>query len=396
MAAPLKKIDVMMTEISQYKVLHHFSQKLYEAFKRAGIESRLLTPAGREKILLSDPPQLTVSFNALSLQSEGDLICDLLKIPHLSILVDPPHWGGVSVMQSPYIILGCDDQYGCTFLESLQYSRHLFIPHAVEIDLKPGPDSERIYDVSLPATYIDFETERNSWADRFPEPVVHLMEETAEEAFTDTDFSFVPIFVSNFYGAARRYHLGDLPSGIFFDALQSLERYVKGRDRGWLAKALRNVSVHVFGNTVSKNSWKSYLGEDHPNIHIHDGIDFDEAIEIMKKSKIVLNPSLKNKQGSHERFFTGTACGALVISSDSPYLREQFIENEEALLYKPTHLEALEPKIQYLLANEEKRRSIVEKARKKVMAHHTWDARIKQFLPQLAEMVQKIRKGKGT
>ncbi len=174
--------------------------------------------------------------------------------------------------------------------------------------------------------------------------------------------------------------------------MQSLEKYIKGRERSALIKGIKKVPVHIFSNTDQETTWKTYLGDDHPNIHVHDAVNFEEAIEIMKRSKILLNPQAKNRYGAHERFFTGTACGALVISSESQYLKSEFIEHEEIVFYSHLHLEKLNSILTYYLAHDEERAMLVEKARTKVMAHHTWDSRIKALLPQLYMMVEDIIK----
>jgi hypothetical protein len=396
---PINKIDVLMTDTSQYNVLHHFSQKLYEALKRSGYDSRLLTRNNRLDILTKDPPELTVSFNGLPAMEGEAIMCDLLKVPHLAILVDPPFWGSVYIIDSPYIILGCDDVYSCTFLEQLKFSRTLFIPHAVEPELAPDPLLEKIYDVTLLATFIDYKAERASWKIQFPLQIVRIMEEAAEESFAEPNVSFFQAYVSNFYALARKYSLGELSSSVFFDSLQSLEKYVKGKDRAQLIKALEGYPVHIFGNTLHKMNWKSYLGDRYPHIQVHESVNFAQAIDIMKRSKILLNPSLKNQYGTHERFFAGTACGALVVSSESHFLKSNFKENEEVILYQHSHLDTLNLIIKDLLQNEAKRTAIAEKARAKVMLHHTWDARIQKFMPIVQEFINQIKastKGQGT
>ncbi len=380
---PIQRIDVLMTDISQYSVLHHFSKKLHEALMRAGYQSRLLTRQNRRDILLQDPPQLTIAFNGLPAMEGEAILCDLIKIPHLAILVDPPYWGGVFIIKSPYMMLGCDDEYGCTFLEHLNFQRSLFIPHAVEPELVPDPKLEKIYEVTLLATFIDYEAEMDSWKDKFPPQLVGILQEAAQETFEDPSISFIQSFMSNFYTNARKYDLAHLPSNLFFEALQGLEKYIKGKDRALLIKSLEGFPVHIFGHTTDKTNWKTYLGNKYPHVHVHEAVDFEQALEIMKRSKIVLNPSLKNKQGSHERFFSGTSCGALVISSESEYLKTHFTPQQEVLMYQHTHLKDLNAVIQGLLQDEANRNTITEKARAKVQQHHTWDARIRDFMPKI-------------
>jgi spore maturation protein CgeB len=389
--APFKRIDVFMTVMSQYNLLHHFSRKLYEAIKRTGINCRLLAFDELSRKLAEDPPELTIAFNGVPEVEGHQFLCEVLKIPHLAILVDPPHCGAVYVIKCPYVMLGCDDQYCCTFLEGFNFHRNIFIPHAVEMELKPDPAIEKIYDVVLLGTYDDYEAEKAPWNSLYPAPIVKLMEETAEKALQDPHLSFINIFIADFHNIVREHSLENLSSVKLFDALETLEKYIKGRDRALLIKGLKDVPVHIFSNTTQKTTWSTYLGDGYPHIHLHDAVNYEEAIEIMKRSKIMLNPQVKNRYGAHERFFTGTACGALVISSESQYLRSQFIENEEIVFYKHSHLDELNSVIKHYLAHDEERNLIVEKARDKVMKHHTWDARLKTLLPRLAEIVEEMK-----
>ena len=69
--------------------------------------------------------------------------------------------------------------------------------------------------------------------------------------------------------------------------------------------------------------WKKYF-EKQSNIIVHDAVPYAESLEIMKQSKIVLNSSIKNKFGAHERIFAGLASGALVLTNENIYLKEYF------------------------------------------------------------------------
>jgi spore maturation protein CgeB len=390
MKLPFQRIDVFMTVTSQYNVLHHFCEKFYEALKRTGINCRLLAFEDLAQKLLEDPPELTIAFNGVPEVQNHQFLCNVLKIPHLAILVDPPHCGAVYVIDSPYIMLGCDDQYGCTFLESLNFHRSIFIPHAVEKEIKPDPSIEKIYDVVLLGSYDDYEAQKATWNHSYPEPIVKLMEDTAEKTLSDPKLSFINYFSSEFYNIVREYSLQNLSIVKLFDAMESLEKYIKGRDRSALIKSIKNVPVHIFSKTDQETTWSSFLGNDNPNIHVHEGVKYKEAIEIMKRSKILLNPQVKNRYGAHERFFTGTACGAMVISSESQYLKNEFIEREEIEFYSHSNLENLNSMLTYYLVHDEERNILVEKARTKVMAHHTWDERVKALLPQLSGLVADI------
>lgn len=100
----------------------------------------------------------------------------------------------------------------------------------------------------------------------------------------------------------------------------------------------------------------------------------------MKNSQILLNSSPMFKLGAHERIFYGLGCGALVISNETPWLNDHFINGEDILMYQVKKLPEMNQKIKYLLNNKEERISCTRKGQNKVLLHHTWDVRAKELL----------------
>jgi spore maturation protein CgeB len=110
----------------------------------------------------------------------------------------------------------------------------------------------------------------------------------------------------------------------------------------------------------------------------------------MKQSKIVLNSSIKNKFGAHERIFTGLAAGALVITNENDYLKKYFTHDIDIAFYQFNNLNQINETIHAYLSDEEKREQVVENGREIVMSFHTWDARIKTFEKELFPLIEKM------
>src|ERR1700722_4046614 len=88
-------IDLFMPRLSRYHVLHNFTSKLCEALKRQGQNCKLHTVAKEQEAsfftaLAANPRDFTLTFNSIPPSDEGIFLWDMLKIPHLSILVDSP------------------------------------------------------------------------------------------------------------------------------------------------------------------------------------------------------------------------------------------------------------------------------------------------------------------
>lgn len=385
----IKRIDLLLACQSQYHVLDHFCTKMYEALCRAGYSCRLLGMNGALQKLGEDPPDLTISFNGVPTTISNVFVCDYLLIPHLTCLVDPPYRSR-GAMTSPYIILACDDKSGCDYLKSKKFDLYTFMPHAVEPEISPDPLHEPVYDAVLLATFIDYEVRRFKWRLNYPPVLSNILEQAADLTFTDETTSFMEAFQR--LAAEKSKELESLPGKINYPQLYSdLELYVKGRDRAELVKSIRDAEVHVFGSGFQGYTWKRYLGKEHPNIIVHDGVEYSEALEIMKKSKIVLNCNIKNKYGAHERIFAGMACGGLVLTNENPYLKEYFQDGQNILFYKNGQKGSVNEKVMEYLRDDAKRKRAAEQGREIVMRYHTWDKRVADLIKDLEPLMQKIK-----
>lgn len=379
----LHKIDLLSPRTSQYDVLHHFTRKLYEAFVRAGYSCRLLEKEEQLEIPKKDPPDLSIGFNGAPRNSSGQLFCDFLKVPHLACLVDPPYHF-LYLYNSPFVITACDDRMGCRLLKTLGLQRTLFLPHAVEPELLQEKPLEPHFDVVMLATFIDFEKRRKEWRGKYPAPICKGMDSAAEMAFADPKVSFIAAFdlvMEGLHSSGKNFKEVNIN-----EVLQDLEYYIKGRDRVELAKAVK-APLHLFGGSIDTLGWKDYF-YGRKNIHVHSPVNYSQALQVMKRSRILLNPSFKNKEGAHERVFAGLASGALVVTTESQYLRDRFTENKELVYYRHPHLETVQGDIEKYLSDESLRQSIVEKGCLKIKEGETWDHRadtIAKELPKLAE-----------
>jgi spore maturation protein CgeB len=204
------------------------------------------------------------------------------------------------------------------------------------------------------------------------------MEEAAQVALMDDHTSFMTALAKNLDPVACPY------------VFEEVELYIKGMDRLRLLKAFEGHRVHVFGGGIGNADWKKLLKK-HSNLIVHPSVSYDQALEIMKQSKIVLNSSIKNKQGAHERIFTASACGAVVVTNDNPLLREYF-KDGEMVFYQENNLNQLDSIADKLLKNEKYRSEIAAAGRGRVMQEHTWDHRVHHLLSQITLHLKKIKR----
>lgn len=264
------------------------------------------------------------------------------------------------------------------------------MPHAIESTLAPDPDAKREYDVVMLASCIDFEGIRAAWKKKFPAPLCQAMEDAADLALSDQVTPYYQAFVQ-----ALDKQVG-LQSGInpqtidFVGVLDEIEMYIRGKDRFELINAIKDAKVDLFGSADGQSGWRKYLAHKR-NVVIHDPVPFEQALAIMKHSKIVLNSCPWIKNGGHERIFAGLACGALVITNENVYMREQFKDGESIVFYQHRKWDKANHRVNEYLENSAKRKLVAEKGREQVMRNHTWDRRAEQLIKELPPLLASIR-----
>lgn len=387
----ITKVDVVLPNHSQYGVQEHFTHKIAEAFRRRGLSCRELAGKDRFLVPFNDPPQLTFFINGCIKMNSKHYLCDWLQVPHVTYIIDPPVRFS-QFLDSSHMILACDDRSSCSFLDIIKYPYSVFMPHAVEQELTFDATQERIYDISIQSSFIDCEAQRRLWAGKFPSKIYRAMEEALSATLADETTPFLMALIQ---ALSSRFEL-DLRNVEAFKnpmiqaAFEEVEMYIKGRDRLDLISEVSKLNVvHVFGNEES--AWKQYF-QNQPNVVIHPAVSYQEALNVMKQSRIVLNSSIKNKHGAHERIFSGLACGAVVVTNENVYLKENFIHGEDLILFRRSNFAAMNEDIKNLLHHEKRRKEMAETGRTKVMAHHTWDHRIDKLLKDIAPLIDKMPK----
>jgi hypothetical protein len=382
-----------MPPLSTYGVLHHFTQKMYEALLRNGVKARLLEakrndPGSFLKTLFEDPPECTLSFNGLLPDNQGRFFCDMIRIPHVACLVDSPN-SFMPLTQSDYTIMTCVDKASVDFFKGMGYSNALFMPHGVERDLLPEAHDKREYDVVVLSSCIDYEKIRSQWKQKYPAALCKAIEETVERALEDSSKPYYQLFAESVDKQVSGGAAIDPQKIDFVEVLDDVEMYIKGKDRVDLVKSIKDAKVDIFGSSDGHTGWKKLLG-DKRNVTVHDAVPFEQALAIMKHSKIVLNSCPWIHYGGHERIFAGMGCGALVITNENDYLKKQFQDGDSIVFYQQGRLDKANHRVNEYLENSGKRQQIAEKGRAAVMKSHTWDNRAAQLIKELPALLKSI------
>lgn len=384
----IRRIDLFMPTRSQYGVLHYFTQKLYEALLRAGVNCRILeaekqNPRPFLTQLFSDPPDCTLSFNGVLPDNEGRFLCEMIKIPHVCMLVDSP-LQFIPLAQSSYNILACVDKGACQFFKNLQDKDTLFIPHAADNALSYVNDANRPHEVLVLASCIDYEEIEKNWKAQHPKALNEAILEAAAITRSDQKTYFADALVQAIDKCVKNHAEIDIDQIDFITILDELEAYIIGYDRIRLIRAITDAPIAIYGNT--QEIWEKYVGTQ-PNCTLHNALPFDKAFQKMKEAKILLNSCIVTKEGGHERIYTGMACGAVVITNENGYMKETFQDGENVIFYTEQTLDTINQKVNDLLKDEPKRARIAKAGSNVVHMHHTWDQRVETLLKELEKLI---------
>lgn len=382
-----------LVNFNLYESKRHFTKKLSEAMERKGIKTRIIDvdeqpfEANMASEIQRDRPDFTCSFNSFDPMPNGKFPWDIIKIPHLSILVDPALYA-TQLTNSPYSVISCVDRSDCRAVLSHRFDNVFFLPHGVEKDLEKGKE-KRIYDVVFLGSCYDYEGLRAYWQKELPTRVSQVLDDAIQLVLSDSPLSLAESLVTAWNAA--KLPPGDVDfSKLFF----YLDNYTRGKDRVELIRSIRNAKIHIFGELVAdhpacKKGWSHYLSNQ-TNVIIHPSVTFTEGLNILKQSKISLNSMPFFKQGSHERILTGLACGAWPITSFSTFWNIHFKDKEDLFIYQPGHWNKINEQVEQMLDNEKLRAEQADRGRLKVMNAHTWDNRVDQLLESLPPILKSI------
>jgi spore maturation protein CgeB len=390
----IKRIDIFMPPLSQYGVLQTMTKDIYAAMLRAGVNCRLLiaqydNPQPFLESIFSNPPECTLSLNGLLPDKEGNFFCDMINIPHVAMLLCSPNQF-TAMAQSSKNIITCPDEYAVHIFRELNCDNVLFLPHGVDRDILPGSEDERNYDVVFLGSCIDYEEIRRDWKKKYPKKLYNVLDEAANITLSNQETPYAEGFIASLRNNISKAEPLDLNQFHLMQILDELEMYICGKDRVELIRGIKDAKVDIFGS--GKNSgWEKYIGKGNSNVELHPPIPFEEAIQVMKKSKIVLNSSPWAKHGGHERIFTAIACGALLITSENPYMAKCFEDGKDIAYYYHGRWSEVNETVNSYLKDNIKRQRVAESSRKKVMEEHTWDHRVHILLDCLPEFLKKIQ-----
>lgn len=164
---------------------------------------------------------------------------------------------------------------------------------------------------------------------------------------------------------------------LLFKKMDSVIRALH-RQRVITAIADGGVKIDVFGD-----GW-DYLRDKliHPeNLIIHECVSYRQSVEIAAQAKISVNVMPWFKMGFHDRIATAMLNGCVSITDSSEYIKNNYTDGTDIVIYDLDNLQTLAQKIKRLIKNEDNSTfKLAIAGYKKAAKQDTWHNRAKWFL----------------
>lgn len=394
-------IKTIIYFIGVYDTLDLFTEELKNAFEGMGYSSFVYDAAVQQQSkqtlleLLSSraevqsgeaesQPDLSDSFAVVTFNNlgynldlpDGRNLWETYGIPYLNILMDHPFHYEKPLRNAPETsIVLCTDRnhvkYIRRFFKNIRQTD--FLPHAgVELWCKHKPLQERGIDVlyagALPIYTVakmipDFtsipEVDGEALAQNVLDELVHHPEKTTETAIEE-------------YLRSIRNDLSEERIQQIIVKMRFLDSYATSFFREQAVRLLVESGIRV---TAYGTGWDQCEWSDNPYLDYRGKVLAPQILPLMNDSKIVLNTMTWFKAGAHDRIFNGMLARSAVVTDDSTYLRREFTDGKELVMFSLKELGTLPERVFELFGHMESTQEMADCGYQAAKANHMWKSR---------------------
>lgn len=360
------------------------------AFRLNGVESHLVLMEGDD-----DLSGVVGKANELAAAGRQVLQFDLNATFTLPPSVEmPPHRRFTLLLDHPFFhmerVLACtgDVTIGVvdrTHMPALaDYGVDLpvrFVPHAgPDPDPAPRPMGERDIDVLYCAnlTPLIFEPVFNKELGQLSPSARDLTVETVNRVMAGQ---------GNIHAALREAcrdvsggPLSAFPAEELKRVLFLVEGLAVSLQRRDLVEALCRIpdrAVHIVGNIPDVLNLEALAPL--PNVRVHGMLPFEQVVEMMGRARILVNANFSITGGAHERIWQAMATGCVLLTNESGYMRDSFVEEEE-ILFMPGDMADLPSMVEERLRSPEQLDAMAARASAVYAREHLWKHRVAPIL----------------
>jgi hypothetical protein len=377
----MKKIIMFVGGIETQE---YFTKQLAKAFRKMGFEVFLFNLMEEEKEFqalcdfIENGSTVMITFNFHGLNQERSfytnkgIFWDINRIPCINIVLDHPFYYHkfLTSVQSLYYHISIDhghERYMQRFFPKIM--RGPFLPLA-GTQIMNKPLKERSMDIIFTGNYTPpkkFEQYITRINKEYADFYYGIIEDLIANPFMEMDVAFEKHLIREMNGLSEKDLKLCMENMIFIDL------YVRFYFRGLVIRTLveNGYKVHVYGS-----GWNMLECRKHENIIKHGPKDSLGCLYAIADSKISLNVMPWFKEGAHDRVFNSMLNGAVCISDESIWMREN-LKEDEIVFYYLSEIEKLPGMVGALLSNISGMEKIAYSGCQKAKALHTWEARAK-------------------
>lgn len=309
-------------------------------------------------------------------EEETENLWEFFRIPYLNILMDHPFHYEKPLRNAPETaIVLCTDRNHVKYIRRFFRNIHQvdFLPHAgVELRCKHKPIAERGIDVlyagALPIYTVakmipDLSSIREVDGEDMMQSVlsdlVHNPQKTTEQAIEE-------------YVKSKRNDVSDERLQEIIVKMRFVDSYATSFFREQAVRILVESGVQV---TAYGTGWNQCEWSDNPHLTYGGKVLAPQILPLMNDSKIVLNTMTWFKAGSHDRVFNGMLAGAAVVTDDSTYMRREFTDGRELVMFSLQDLATLPERVFDLFGHISHMQEMADCGYHAASEHHTWKNR---------------------
>ena len=281
--------------------------------------------------------------------------------------------------------IGCVDQTHVTYLKDvIDYHNVFYLPHFGGISDKIKKYKERNIEIFFPASYLDIEKFVNENTEWRTGAVKVISDLAINELKKNNEISVVQATknVLEQMGETVDKQLIAECMEVFGSYVDT---YICRYYRACVVKSLLDEGLQI---TVAGSGWsdfkEKYQYKDSLNI-LSDNMSYEEVLDCIGNSKIVLNVFPWFKNGSHERVTSALLNGAICLSDQNEYTKKYLKDESSAILYDRNNPQNIAKKIRYYLEHQDEAEEVAQNGKKVAMENMTVKNSVDKILKVIRE-----------
>lgn len=375
---------------SQYSAMRNYIDEIETGFRLAGYNTCVLDVTEEsfqfqfEQLQKSIIIDITFVCNAILTTRISDV--------YITYLTDHPasHRGRLEGLDERAVVFVCDRRHEAYVRKYCPNIKHVkYIPLSGEASKQYIPYSQRSKNIVFTGSY---KRPERAYKDIFfcdesvSEIAKYLAESIIENPEQDLEMCLqncLELFDTEV--TPERFH-------ELVNDFREVDQYARCYYRDRMIRSLveNGLKVHVFGN-----GWEEFEGEGKENLIIEKG-NFYVARKAVADAKISLNIMPWFKDGFQERIAAAMLSGTVSVTDESIYIRENFTDGKELVLYSLRNLEELPVKVKWLLEHPDEAEKIAAAGKERAQKELTWQHRTFEMIRYVQEcfFIKTPEKGK--